>query len=170
MSRGHPRIISRLQKHCFKRDSFLIGPVSLVGVLKSPLVLEARSCGGLLAVSSLWSFCRWLCSCSHHASGRGQNKNHVGKGWFQHRKWEYPLCPARGLADTGAVGLICRCLPSDGSHQSRRFHLSWCLRPNSQLPVGTWQRAPLNQRWPLPSRRDPAVRRVSLPVSSCPAI
>uniref|UniRef100_A0A8C2PJT8 Mitochondrial S-adenosylmethionine carrier protein n=1 Tax=Capra hircus TaxID=9925 RepID=A0A8C2PJT8_CAPHI len=40
------------------RDSFLTGPVSLVGVLKSPLVLEARSCGGLLAVSSLWSFCR----------------------------------------------------------------------------------------------------------------
>ncbi|XP_061252428.1 mitochondrial S-adenosylmethionine carrier protein isoform X1 [Bos javanicus] len=91
-------------------------------------------------------------------------------GWFQHREREHPLCPARGLADTGAVGIICRCLPSHGSHQSGRFHLSWCLRPNSQLSVGTWQREPLNQRWPLPSRKDPAVRRVSLPVSSCPAI
>ncbi|XP_055413177.1 mitochondrial S-adenosylmethionine carrier protein isoform X9 [Bubalus kerabau] len=91
-------------------------------------------------------------------------------GWFQHREWEHPLCPARGLADTGAVGIICRYLPSHGSHQSGRFHLSWCLRPNSQLSVGTWQREPLNQRWPLPSRKDPAVRRVSLPVSSCPAI
>ena len=66
--------------------------------------------------------------------------------------------------------IICRYLPSHGSHQSGRFHLSWCLRPNSQLSVGTWQREPLNQRWPLPSRKDPAVRRVSLPVSSCPAI
>ncbi|XP_027378270.1 mitochondrial S-adenosylmethionine carrier protein isoform X4 [Bos indicus] len=48
-------------------------------------------------------------------------------GWFQHREREHPLCPARGLADTGAVGIICRCLPSHGSHQSGRFHLSWCL-------------------------------------------
>ncbi|XP_068415235.1 mitochondrial S-adenosylmethionine carrier protein isoform X1 [Eschrichtius robustus] len=71
--------------------------------------------------------CGWICSCSHHASGRGKNQNHVGKGRLQPCKWERPLCPARGLADTGAVGIICRCLPSNGSHQSGRFHLSRCL-------------------------------------------
>ncbi|XP_049719191.1 S-adenosylmethionine mitochondrial carrier protein isoform X9 [Elephas maximus indicus] len=36
--------------------SFLFGPVSFMGILKSALVLEAGSCGGFLAVSSLWSF------------------------------------------------------------------------------------------------------------------
>ncbi|XP_032987556.1 S-adenosylmethionine mitochondrial carrier protein isoform X2 [Rhinolophus ferrumequinum] len=107
--------------------SFLVGPVSPVGVLKSPLVLEAASRGGFLAVSSLWSFCRWVCCCCHHASGCRENKNHVSKGWFQHCQWERPLCPARGLADAGAVRIICRCLPSNGSDQSGRFHLSWCL-------------------------------------------
>ncbi|XP_060017378.1 mitochondrial S-adenosylmethionine carrier protein isoform X3 [Lagenorhynchus albirostris] len=70
---------------------------------------------------------RWICSCSHHTSGRGKNQNHVGKGRLQPCKWERPLCPAWCLADTGAVGIICRCLPSNGSHQSGRFHLSWCL-------------------------------------------
>ncbi|XP_049719184.1 S-adenosylmethionine mitochondrial carrier protein isoform X3 [Elephas maximus indicus] len=38
--------------------SFLFGPVSFMGILKSALVLEAGSCGGFLAVSSLWSFRR----------------------------------------------------------------------------------------------------------------
>ncbi|KAM7063600.1 mitochondrial S-adenosylmethionine carrier protein isoform 5-T5 [Molossus nigricans] len=161
---GHPRIVSRLQKHSFKRDSFLIGPVSLVGVLKSPLVLEARSCGGSLAVSSLRSVCRWICCCGHHPSGCGQNKNHVGEGQFQHREWGRPLRPARGLADAGAVGIICRCLPSSGSNQSGRFHLSWCLRSNAQLAVGTRQREPMNHTPTSPRPEGPAVS-VSLQAS-----
>ncbi|XP_020924853.1 S-adenosylmethionine mitochondrial carrier protein isoform X3 [Sus scrofa] len=70
---------------------------------------------------------RWVCSCSHHAPGRGKNKNHVGKGRFQHCYWECTFCPARGLADAGAVRIICRCLTPNGSNQSGRFHLSWCL-------------------------------------------
>ncbi|XP_049719188.1 S-adenosylmethionine mitochondrial carrier protein isoform X6 [Elephas maximus indicus] len=91
------------------------------------LVLEAGSCGGFLAVSSLWSFRRWICGCSHHASRCGKDKNYVGKGGFQHCRWGRSLCSAWGLADTGAARIICRCLPSNGSNQSGRFHLSWCL-------------------------------------------
>ncbi|KAM9186280.1 mitochondrial S-adenosylmethionine carrier protein isoform 5-T5 [Dugong dugon] len=47
-----------------------------------------------------------------------------------------------------SLKIICRCLPSNGSDQSGGFHLSWCLRPNSQLAVGTWQREPMNRRQP----------------------
>ncbi|KAM5189240.1 mitochondrial S-adenosylmethionine carrier protein isoform 4-T4 [Callospermophilus lateralis] len=121
-------------------DSFLFGPVSLVGILKSPLVLAAGACGGFLAVSSLWSFCRWLCSCSHHPSGCGKDKNHVGKGWFQRSRWQRAFCPAWGLAVTGASRVICGCLPSDGLHQPGRVHLSGCLRPDPLPAVASGQR------------------------------
>ncbi|ERE66597.1 hypothetical protein H671_8g19305 [Cricetulus griseus] len=39
-------------------DSFLVGPVSFVGILESALVMATGSHGGFLAVSSLRSFCR----------------------------------------------------------------------------------------------------------------
>ncbi|XP_017602687.1 S-adenosylmethionine mitochondrial carrier protein isoform X1 [Corvus cornix cornix] len=64
-------------------DSFLSGTVSPLGVLKGSLVMEAGSRGGFLAVSSLWSFCRWICSCSHHTSRRSKDENYVGKACSQ---------------------------------------------------------------------------------------
>ena len=39
-------------------------------------------------------------------------------GWFQHRERERPLCPARGLADTGAVGVRPPSLAQRQAHPS----------------------------------------------------
>ena len=41
--------------------------------------------------------------------------------------------------------IVCRCFPSNGSNQSGRFHLSWCLWPDSQPAAQTRQREPVNQ-------------------------
>uniref|UniRef100_A0A8C3EXP5 Mitochondrial S-adenosylmethionine carrier protein n=1 Tax=Corvus moneduloides TaxID=1196302 RepID=A0A8C3EXP5_CORMO len=104
-------------------DSFLSGTVSPLGVLKGSLVMEAGSRGGFLADSSLWSFCRWICSCSHHTSRRSKDENYVGKGWFQQCQWECSGCPWWHLEDTRPVRLVRRCCPTDGSHQPGRLHL-----------------------------------------------
>ncbi|XP_021121673.1 S-adenosylmethionine mitochondrial carrier protein isoform X5 [Heterocephalus glaber] len=48
-------------------------------------------------------------------------------GWVQHCEWERVLCLARGLEVTGVHRVVRWCLPSNGSNQPGRFHLSGCL-------------------------------------------
>lgn len=45
---------------------------------------------------------RWICSCSHHASGCGKNKNHVGKG-----KHQTTSCRRSRRLYVVALGLVC---------------------------------------------------------------
>ncbi|XP_042309157.1 S-adenosylmethionine mitochondrial carrier protein isoform X2 [Sceloporus undulatus] len=89
------------------------------------LVMEARTRGRFLAVCSLWSFCRWICSCSHHPSGCSQDKNYAGKDWLQKCKWECIISSAWSVEDTRDTRVVCRHCPSNVCHQSWRFYLSW---------------------------------------------
>uniref|UniRef100_A0A5F9CHC0 Mitochondrial S-adenosylmethionine carrier protein n=1 Tax=Oryctolagus cuniculus TaxID=9986 RepID=A0A5F9CHC0_RABIT len=126
-------------------------------VLREALVLEAGSCGGFLAVNSLWSFCRWMCSRSHQPPGRGKDKNYVGKGRLQHCQGECAVCLARGLAVPGLGRVICRCPASHDSHQSGRLHLPGGLRSDPQPAGGSWQAKSLKQSQPhaTPVMRSP---------------
>ncbi|XP_039184567.1 S-adenosylmethionine mitochondrial carrier protein isoform X1 [Crotalus tigris] len=106
-------------------DSFLSCPVSCMGIFKGTLVMEARTRGGFLAVGSLWSICRWICSCSHHSSRCSQDKNYVGKDWLQNCKWECVVSSSRCMENSRNIWLVFRHRPSNLFNQPWRFYLSW---------------------------------------------